>query len=1347
MSAPPPLSAARGGRRRRAGALARAVPVALLVMGAWTASVVAAPAAGAQGPGFSSQLLPFGPPGPVYPSFDDISCSSTGNCVAVGSFDNDVNTTLPFQETETAGTWSAADGPAGTLLPAGAVTGDLSSLSCPAAGTCVAVGYDGDAAGNTHMLVATLSGGSWSAAALPDPAGATQPVLTGVSCTALTTCTAVGYATGSSAEQPLVATLAGTSWTTGLLALPTGAPFAFLNAVSCPAAGTCVAVGGAELAAGGGAQPLLETGGGTTWAASTLALLTGTSGAQLWDVSCTSTTTCESAGTAQLTAGHTQAEVAQDAGAGWALSAPALPPGTVGSGLYDISCPSATSCVAGGFDNTGSHPSPFTEVLSGGTFSPVPTGLSNHVTIEGVSCPAAVTDCQAVDSGPAVLQEVGGTWSQQINLNDTVNGPPEPELNGVSCASATSCVAVGDYSGPAANSREVVATLTGTSWAVSQPAALSDPVQLLAVSCPAAGTCEAVGDQDAATLSGGTWTQAAVPAPSTPAGDGQPVLQAVACWAPGSCEAAGYIDDSSGNQDGVAAVLSGGTWTATNLPDPTGDSGDAEINGIDCGNSGNCVAVGDYYDSSGTDHPYAETLTAGAWAPVATPAPAAASGGGALDAVSCQTVSACTAVGAWYDSGGGAHPLIDTLSPGSSSWTTLSQNLAPADSSGAGLYGVSCQIAAACTAVGYWSDNANQLSHSFTATLLSGSWSTATSLDPSGSQEGFLGGVSCLGGSGGTSCEAVGQAGPVTGLAPLVASASTGAPSITTTSLPAGTVGSTYATTLSATGGAGSDAWSVTAGTLPAGLTLNPSSGLLSGTPTAAAGGPVTFTVTDAEGATGSASLTVTVNAAPQIVNTSLPDVTYGRYNDFTLTVAGGTAPFNWTVSSGSLPQGMTLPISHTAQDSISGASLTTGTYNFTILVLDVNGAASQVALSITVNPPVSIVTSSLPAGTAGAAYSATLAATGGTGADTWSVEAGTLPAGLTLAPSTGVLQGTPTGGSTTPTFEVTDADGSTDTARLAVAVNPGPVITTTALPAATTGAAYSAAVDSSGGTAPFTWAVTAGALPAGVSLGANGGPSVTLQGTPQEPGTASFTLSATDANGAVATAALSLAVAAPPPTRGGYDLVGSDGGVFVLPEGATTGFYGSLPGLGVSVHDIVGIVPTSDDRGYFLVGSDGGVFSFGDSSFEGSLPGLGVSVHDIVGIAATPDDHGYWVVGADGTVYSFGDAPADGSAAGTGSPAVGISSTPDGGGYWVVDQDGAVTARGDATGFGDLPALGVAPAHPVVALVPTPDGQGYWLIAADGGVFSFGDATNRGSLPGLGVSVTDVVGAVPTSG
>jgi hypothetical protein len=216
-----------------------------------------------------------------------------------------------------------------------------------------------------------------------------------------------------------------------------------------------------------------------------------------------------------------------------------------------------------------------------------------------------------------------------------------------------------------------------------------------------------------------------------------------------------------------------------------------------------------------------------------------------------------------------------------------------------------------------------------------------------------------------------------------------------------------------------------------------------------------------------------------------------------------------------------------------------------------------------------------------------------------------------------------------------------------------------------------------------------------------------------------------------------------PTATGQGYFLVGADGGVFSFGDAP---FENSLPGLKVSVNDIVGIVPTHDDQGYFLVGADGGVFSFGDAPFENSLPGMGVHVYNIVGIASTSDDNGYWVVSSTGTVYPFGDAASFGNATpASGTHIVGIAATSDSGGYWLLGNNGAIYPFGDATSFGSLASNGVSATN-AVALVPTLTGAGYWIVTAVGGVYPYGDAPNDNSLPGIGVRVTNVVGGVPTT-
>jgi len=320
--------------------------------------------------------------------------------------------------------------------------------------------------------------------------------------------------------------------------------------------------------------------------------------------------------------------------------------------------------------------------------------------------------------------------------------------------------------------------------------------------------------------------------------------------------------------------------------------------------------------------------------------------------------------------------------------------------------------------------------------------------------------------------------------------------------------------------------------------------------------------------------------------------------------------------------------------------------------------------------------------------------------------------------------------------------------------------------------------------TAPGATAVDFGSVPA-TDVTCRSSSACTVERPEQAPGAEPVTATVAGETSADAATFTDDPVSA----GGGYDLVGSDGGVFVFPPGGGH-YFGSLPGLGVHVDDIVGMVPSADDMGYFLVGRDGGVFSFGDARYEGSLPGLGVAadditgivptaddrgyllvgsdggvfslgdarylgslpgqgvhIDDITGITATPDDGGYWIVASTGAVYAFGDARDLGDGAAGSSPVTGIAATPDGLGYWVVSADGAVQPMGDAANLGDLPSRHVSPGSPIRALVPTPDGLGYWLIGSDGGVFSFGDAGSDGSLPGLGVTVADVVGAAPTAG
>ncbi len=341
--------------------------------------------------------------------------------------------------------------------------------------------------------------------------------------------------------------------------------------------------------------------------------------------------------------------------------------------------------------------------------------------------------------------------------------------------------------------------------------------------------------------------------------------------------------------------------------------------------------------------------------------------------------------------------------------------------------------------------------------------------------------------------------------------------SITTTSLPAGQVGTAYSQTLTASGGTPPYTWS-TANSVP-GLTCS-SSGVLSGTPTSAGTSNLNVQVTDKAGLVSSTSLQLTINPGTVAITTSSP-LPAGKVNtsySLAVTATGGTPPYgSWTISNGALPPGLTL----NAAGMLNGTPTSVGSYTFTIQLTDNAGATTSNVFQLTINPAsLAISTASpLPPGKVNAAYSLTLAASGGTLPYTsWSTSNGTLPAGLTLG-SAGVLSGTPTtAGSYNFTVQVTDSASASASASFQLTIKPAALTITTAspLPVANINTAYSLTLAASGGTPPYSnWTTSSGMLPPGLALS----PAGVLIGTPTSAGTYSFTVQVTDSTGTSASA------------------------------------------------------------------------------------------------------------------------------------------------------------------------------------------------------------------------------------
>jgi hypothetical protein len=355
-------------------------------------------------------------------------------------------------------------------------------------------------------------------------------------------------------------------------------------------------------------------------------------------------------------------------------------------------------------------------------------------------------------------------------------------------------------------------------------------------------------------------------------------------------------------------------------------------------------------------------------------------------------------------------------------------------------------------------------------------------------------------------------------------------PTITTTSVATATAGVSYSATLSVSGGTTPFKWTITSGTLPAGLSLSPNTGAITGTPTGASSGSVTFEVTDAAGVSYSRAITITVNAAAplSITTTTLPGGTIGTAYSQTLQVTGGVPSYTWSITAGSLPAGLTLSSAGVISGTPTGT--VTSTSHFTVSVTDSQtptAVTRSASLSITVTePPLGVTTTSLAGGTKNTAYSQTLQAIGGTPPYTWSIISGALPAGLTLNTATGVISGTPTAtGTSNFTVQVQDSatPKATATAALSIAIDAQLAITTTSLPGGSISTAYSATVVASGGVQPYTWTITSGTLPAGLTL--NSGTGV-ISGTPTATGTSDFTITVADSESPAVKVSASLSIA-----------------------------------------------------------------------------------------------------------------------------------------------------------------------------------------------------------------------------
>jgi len=330
--------------------------------------------------------------------------------------------------------------------------------------------------------------------------------------------------------------------------------------------------------------------------------------------------------------------------------------------------------------------------------------------LDGVSC-ASASFCVAAGysvntSGyDQTLIEAwnGSSWSIASSPNTTTT--QDNDLTGVSCASASLCVAAGySYDNPSGYDQTLIEAWNGSSWSIaSSPNTPTEENYLDSVSCASASFCVAAGysvntsgyDQTLIEAwNGSSWSIASSPNTSSTQGN---YLDGVSCPSASSCVAAGgYVNTSDYSQTLIEA-WNGSSWSIASSPNTSSTQGNY-LDGVSCPSASFCVAAGYTY---GAEQTLIEAWNGSSWSIASSPNPSSTQIN-AFDGVSCASASFCVAAGSSYDTYGAEQTLIEAWN--GSSWSIASSPNTSSTQSNQ-LSGVSCASASFCAAAGWYTSS------------------------------------------------------------------------------------------------------------------------------------------------------------------------------------------------------------------------------------------------------------------------------------------------------------------------------------------------------------------------------------------------------------------------------------------------------------------------------------------------------------------------------------------------------------------------------------------------------------------------------------------------------------------